>query len=94
MSICEGGCVCRSVFLWRAEEVMQDDSTTNVGHRDAISINLNSPSVAFGWAHGETTNTVTNLMSPYYTERRPNQNLDFKMFRAFRLFVAQFFLHI
>ena len=22
MSICEGGCVCRSVFLWRAEEVM------------------------------------------------------------------------
>ena len=38
---------------------------TNAGHREATSINLSSPLVAVRRTRGETTNTLTHLMSPY-----------------------------
>ena len=55
----------------------------NVGQRKATSINLISSLVAVRRTRSKTTNTLTHLMSPYYTERRPNHNLMYTMDHTF-----------
>ena len=70
----------------RVTKTWQNDQYVNSPYfagRWSPRSNLNSPSVTVGRTCGETTNTLTHLMSPYYTERRQNHNLMYAMEHTF-----------
>ena len=59
-------------------------STTNIGHQETNSINLNSPQLGSHRRNRwQNANTLTHLMSPYYTERQLNHNLMYTMDHTF-----------
>ena len=67
------------IYIYIKKQNQWDDSTTNVGHREVTSINLNPPSVTCG----RMTNTLTHLMSPYYSKGQLNHNLMYTMDHTF-----------